>query len=455
MNFVLTFLLVYLVMSLFFKGSTPASTNVSAITITPAKTDFSQNQLVTVKIKNNTTSDATVKNDCPGEPLDVFKKNGDAWQQLSATSKEIDCSSYTPEFQLKAGEEKTLTYNLWNHALFGDLGTYKIAAEVKYIPDQVVGTQATSTQTTSTQVSKAQATATQATSTTSQTLPSTTKTSTPISKTFESDTFTVTPPNFFSNLWTYILYQPIYNALIFIANYLPFHDLGFAIIILTLIIRTILLIPSQNALKSQRKMQELQPKLNKIKEKYKENQEMIAKETMALWQENKVNPFGSCLPLVIQIPALIALFYAIQNGLNPDNAYMLYPWFRNFQLAEINIHFLGILNLTQINHFVLPLIVGALQFGQMKLAFMKINNKKTKEVHTDKPSTTDEVQKASEMMIYIMPIMIAIFTASTPAGVGIYWATTTLYGIGQQVVVNKEVAEETSSVRVITKGDNK
>ena len=102
MNFVLTFLLVYLVMSLFFKGSTPASTNVSAITITPAKTDFSQNQLVTVKIKNNTTSDATVKNDCPGEPLDVFKKNGDAWQQLSATSKEIDCSSYTPEFQLKA-----------------------------------------------------------------------------------------------------------------------------------------------------------------------------------------------------------------------------------------------------------------------------------------------------------------------------------------------------------------
>ena len=113
------------------------------------------------------------------------------------------------------------------------------------------------------------------------------------------------------------------------------------------------------------------------------------------------------------------------------------------------------MNLTQINHFVLPLIVGALQFGQMKLAFMKINNKKTKEVHTDKPSTTDEVQKASEMMIYIMPIMIAIFTASTPAGVGIYWATTTLYGIGQQVVVNKEVAEETSSVRVITKGDNK
>src|SRR3989339_407748 len=96
---------------------------------------------------------------------------------------------------------------------------------------------------------------------------------------------------------------------------MPGHSLALAIIILTLIIRTILLVPSQHAIKSQKKLQEIQPKLEEIKKKYAGNQEKIAMETMKVWQENKVNPMGSCLPLLVQFPIMIALFYAVKYGI--------------------------------------------------------------------------------------------------------------------------------------------
>jgi YidC/Oxa1 family membrane protein insertase len=231
----------------------------------------------------------------------------------------------------------------------------------------------------------------------------------------------------------------------------PYNDLGLAIILLTILIRTILLIPSQKALKSQRKMNELQPKLAKIKEKYKDNQEMIAKETMALWKEYKVNPFGSCLPLLIQFPVLIALFYVIQNGLNPDNSYLLYEPLKHFSLHNINIIFLGILNLTKINNFILPLIVGGLQFLQMKLTLVTKKDKKAqdKQDKTEKKAQGSEMEMAGKTMMYVMPVMIALFTASVPAGVGLYWSVSTTYGIVQQLVVNKQVDEEKVKIKVL------
>ncbi|MBI2453584.1 membrane protein insertase YidC, partial [Candidatus Peregrinibacteria bacterium] len=151
-------------------------------------------------------------------------------------------------------------------------------------------------------------------------------------------------------------YQPLYNTLIFFIRIAPRRDLGLAIILLTLLIRVILLVPSQRAMVSQRHMQELQPKLDHLRKKYEGNQERLAKETMQLWKEHKVNPFGSCLPILVQFPVLIALFYVIQNGLNPDNAHLLYAPFKDTDFSAIHTKFLGILELTKMNVIVLPLI---------------------------------------------------------------------------------------------------
>jgi YidC/Oxa1 family membrane protein insertase len=210
---------------------------------------------------------------------------------------------------------------------------------------------------------------------------------------------------------------------------------------LTLLIRLILLVPSQRAMASQRRMQDLQPKLAHIKKKYAGNQERIAQETMALWKENKVNPFGSCLPLLIQFPVLIALFYVIQNGINPDNVYLLYAPLKGVDLSNIHTNFLGILELTKANAYVLPVIIGGLQFFQMKLAMAR--TKKAKDEATivgesQGPTKGSEMEMANKTMIYIMPVMIAVFTASVPAGVGLYWGVSTLFALGQQVVVNRQ-----------------
>ena len=153
-------------------------------------------------------------------------------------------------------------------------------------------------------------------------------------------------------------------------------------------------------------------------------------ETMNVWKEAKVNPFGSCLPLLLQFPFLIALFYVVQGGLNPDNAYLLYTNYQDFALTDIDVDFFGLLNLTKVNLYVLPVIIGGLQFLQMKLAMGRKKNKKGSK-------QSEEMAMATNMMTYVMPVMIAVFTASLPAGVGIYWGTSTIYGIVQQLFVNK------------------
>jgi YidC/Oxa1 family membrane protein insertase len=163
---------------------------------------------------------------------------------------------------------------------------------------------------------------------------------------------------------------------------------------------------------------------------------------MALWKEAKVSPFGSCLPILLQFPFLIAVFYAIKDGLNPDNSYLLYKQYADFTFHEINVNFLGILDLTKINLYVLPILIGGLQFAQMKLMMAKKTKKK---VENGEKKEKNEMEMANSMMIYMMPVMIAVFTASVPAGVGMYWGTSTIYGIIQQMIVNKTPIQESKN----------
>jgi len=403
-NYAIIFLLIYLVLSYFMNPGNDQTDNTGDFNIQTTKADFGQNELVGVRIRNNTEFEAEIPNNCPGQPFEVMKKIGGQWQTINAQA-DIKCENIAP-FIVKAQSENTINYDNWNHQLFGETGTYKIVADIS-VP-----------------------------------------TETSLSTRLETNEFEIKPQGFFGTIWQAGFYQPIYNALIFLTSVAPAHDLGFAIIILTLIIRTILLIPAHKSMKAQRRMQEIQPKLKKIQEKYKGNQELIAKETMQIWKEHKVNPFGSCLPLLIQLPFLIAIFYVINSGLSPNNTYLLYQPLANFSLASINTNFLGILELTKNNLIWLPLLVGGLQFLQMKLTMMRTDTKNSDNQKEKGTKQKSEMEIANSMMLYVMPIMIALFTASAPAGVGLYWSTSTLYGIAQQYVVNKQTENEKVKVRV-------
>ncbi len=388
---VLIFLIIFLIVNYIAQScqsnNTQINTNPGSITFTSTSNEFSRREDVSVNIFNDSKETITLPNECPGEPFEVYRFENNSWLQKTITPK-LDCKN-TAELKVEAGKELKVAYTNWSNGLFGEMGRYKISF-------------------------------------------ATTINKKPI--TISTNEFTVVKEGIFRQLFTGLFYRPIYNGLIFLASIAPHHDLGIAIILLTILIRTILLVPSQKSMKSQRRMQELQPRLNKIKEQHKGDQQKIASETMALWKEAKISPFGSCLPILMQFPFLIALFYVIQNGLNPDNTYLLYAQYENFSLSDINTNFLGILDLTAINFYVLPVIIGGLQFIQMKLSFAK---KQQAEGAKNVPETKNEMAMANSMMTYVMPVMIAVFTATLPAGVGIYWGTSTLYGIIQQLFVNK------------------
>ncbi len=420
LNFVLIFLIVNFAFNYFFKQN-QNEPQPSGISLSTTKKEYSKNDLVSAEIKNNTAQIATIKNRCPREPLDVLEYSNGEWNAKTKDTA-ISCEG-TKDIIIKPNDKQVIAFTAWNHALFGEEGRYKLATVVSLTNPQP----AKSTSTPSAQIAQKAGL-----------------------QTIESPEFEVKPQGFVGLIWNTVFYQPLYNILIFLIHIAPGHDLGLAIILLTIIIRTILLIPSQNALRSQRKMQELQPKLNKIREKYKDNQEMIAKETMAIWKEHKANPLGSCLPLLVQFPILIALFYVIQNGLNPDNSYLLYPFLKNFSFQSINVHFFSILDLTKPNRFILPLIVGGLQFLQMKLATVRAKSSKPADDKEPAKKKKSEMDIATSSMMYVMPVMIAFFTASFPAGVGLYYSVSTLYGIVQQIVVNHHADKEKPTIRVLS-----
>lgn len=369
------------------KNSQPAQ-NGSSVSIAPAKQQYAVDEEVILTIKNPTAETVSFKSNCPVNPFNVLMWTGEKFEAEKAESK-INCE-LAPDFTVTPGGKQQVSYTYWNHSLFGAPGRFKI--ETNYTTGSSTASIATSE-------------------------------------------FEVVKAGFWRKTFRTIFYQPIYNVLVLSLMIAPMRDLGFAIIILTIIIRLILLIPSQRAIVSQRRLQEVQPLLEKIKKQYAGNQERIAHETMKLWKENKINPFGSCLPIVVQFPVLIALFYVVKNGLNPDNVHYLYGPLKNIDFANIHTNFLGVLDLTRINTFVLPLIVGALQFLQLKLTMLKKPKVKDKD---QKPEKGSEMEAVNNTMIYIMPVMIAVFTASVPAGVGLYWGVSTLFAIGQQMIANRK-----------------
>jgi len=152
-----------------------------------------------------------------------------------------------------------------------------------------------------------------------------------------------------------------------------------------------------------------------------------------IWKKYKVSPMSSCLPILIQFPVLIALFYVVKDGLSVINPINLYGTLGGFDLHAVNTNFLGLIDLTKINFIVLPIIVGAMQFFQIRMTMAKTQT-------DNKPAKKDEINPMpmmNKMMQYFMPIMIAVFTATLPAAVGFYWGTSTLFGIGQQFFVNR------------------
>lgn len=246
------------------------------------------------------------------------------------------------------------------------------------------------------------------------------------------------------NLFQTVLEQPMFNLLVGLYNVLPGADMGFAIIALTLAIKLILWPLTGAALKSQRAMQQLQPKLDALKEKHKDNKEALAKEMMDLYTKEKVNPLSSCLPLLIQIPVLIALYRVLKLGVSDLDPAMLYSFVQN--PGQVNETFLGLIDLS-VRSIPLALLAGASQFVQTKMLMLKRPPAKLRE--KDGAKDEDMMAAMNQSMMYMMPIMTVVISWSLPAGLTLYWVAVSVISILQQFLVFKKnpLPAETAEVK--------
>lgn len=244
-----------------------------------------------------------------------------------------------------------------------------------------------------------------------------------------------------ASLFKTIFYQPLLNTLIFLWHYAAFEDLGIAIILLTIVIRLILFPVFQKSVRHQTLMQRLSPEVKKIQENHRGNKEKQAQAMMDLYRQHKVNPFGGFLLLIIQLPIMIAIYQVILKGFSPEVFTNLYSFIPHPQ--EFSQSFLGLIDLGK-KSILIAVVAAVAQFFQGKLSMSL--SKPQKEEPGQKGAAMAQI--ISKQMIFIGPLFTIFIVGSLPSAVGLYWLTSTLFGIGQQILINKKLKKQDERSRL-------
>ncbi|MDQ4028676.1 MAG: YidC/Oxa1 family membrane protein insertase [Actinomycetota bacterium] len=262
-------------------------------------------------------------------------------------------------------------------------------------------------------------------------------------------------------------------------------SLGLAIILLTVAVRVLLLPLSIKQTRSMREMQRIQPEVKRIQAKYKGNRQKMNEEMMALYKEHNVNPFGGCLPLVMQFPVLIGLFYVIRTPLRymgfsektgeALNVSGIMETIQTSSLAEalrtaaLEVHqFLGIrldcsssaalsrADPSGVGEICGTGVVSALPYLVL-VALMGLTTwYQQKQMQATRGAGDNPQAQQMQLFMRIMPIMLMFFAFSFPSGVVLYWLTTNVWTIAQQRIVLRAVPpEEQADAKAAPAGDGK
>lgn len=236
-----------------------------------------------------------------------------------------------------------------------------------------------------------------------------------------------------SFIWHTFFFDPIYNSLVFFIDVIPGGDVGFAIICTVVLVKTVILPISLKAARTQLAMREIEPKLAEIKEKYKNEREIQAVKTMELFKEADVNPFLSILLLFIQIPIVIALYFAVYKGggvaLPEINTILLYSFIPTPE--TVNMIFLGFMDITM-KSLPLAILAGVTQFihTHLSLPLQKPRDPKAE------PNFKDDFARSMHIqMKYVMPVLITVVAYTISAAIALYFTISNLMAIAQEYVV--------------------
>jgi YidC/Oxa1 family membrane protein insertase len=219
-------------------------------------------------------------------------------------------------------------------------------------------------------------------------------------------------------IWDSLL-DLIWQALEFL--YQAVGDLGWAIVLLTVLVRLIMIPLTARQTRSMHEMQRIQPKIKEIQKQYKDNKQKQQEELMKFYQENKVNPFGGCLPLLIQMPIFIALFQVLRNLPErlPDASPSDFAWtiggltiLPDLTISPSDAWAVGLL-------YALPYLIFVVLFGLSGWLPQRM---------------LSQDKQQSRIGMY-MSVMLLYFGWISPGGVLVYWVTSSLWQIGQQAVL--------------------
>jgi YidC/Oxa1 family membrane protein insertase len=239
----------------------------------------------------------------------------------------------------------------------------------------------------------------------------------------------------FSTIWHTLFFDPVYNGLIFFLDHVPAGDVGIAIILTTIVVKAILLPLSIKAVKTQKVMREIDPKIKDIKKDISDPQEQ-AKAIMALYKDSGINPFASILLMFIQIPIIIALYLAVSNGggvplpgINVDLLYSFVP-----QPETVTMLFLGVLDIAQ-KSLPLAILAGIAQYFHGHLSFPKLPPRDP----NAPPSMKDDFGRNMQLqMKYVMPVLIAVVAYTISAAIALYFLVSSLTAILQELALKNQ-----------------
>jgi YidC/Oxa1 family membrane protein insertase len=236
-----------------------------------------------------------------------------------------------------------------------------------------------------------------------------------------------------SFIWHTFFFDPVYNSLVFFIDVVRGGDIGIAIILTVVLVKVILLPLSLKAARTQLLMNEMSPKMEEIKKQYKDNREEQARRTLELFQEYKVNPFSSIFLLFLQIPIIIALYFAVYRGGGvplPDiNTGLLYSFIPSPD--TVSMYFLGMMDIAE-KSIILAFLAGVTQFIHTRLSMPKLPPRDP----NAEPSFKDDFNRSLQLqMRYVMPVIIFIAAYTISAAIALYFTVSNIMSIAQEYVV--------------------
>ena len=230
-----------------------------------------------------------------------------------------------------------------------------------------------------------------------------------------------------------VVYDPLYNGLVYLVGILPTHDVGIAVVLLTIVVRILVFPLSRQAVKAQMAMKELTPDIEALKKKYKDNKEEQSKAIFALYKERDVHPFSGLLLVLVQLPVLIGLYVVFaRGGLPTIDSTLLYPFVRIPD--AVNMEFLGIFDMNG-HSIILAFFAAVTQFLYIRLSMGK---PKTIDPSPVESTLSGDMAKSFDFTTrYAMPGMIAVISYSVVAAAPLYWVTSNTAMLIQEYLTGK------------------